>query len=415
MAIANNVFSGSFTTSLVAFYKVRYPQRKIENLIAFDKPFLSSVTRSDELTGQSTVIPLELDGPQGMSVSLPTAIDNDSPLVGVAWTITPATYYAGLRFDAKTLMASRNDQGAFFKLQERTTDRLFDTIGLQWEKYLWGAGTASLGTTSADPGTATTFTLASIPDSINFHVNMKVRFYADSSGSPGTERAGGTRTVSGVNYQTGVITVSAALDAALGSGDHVVRDGDVSAVFKGIPAWIPASDPTDTFFGVARTPHPQKLGGWRGTWKGSIEETAIALDSQMRRHNQGARVLWLSYANWSRLSLELGARAYRPDNGEGAKFGRPSMVMVSPGGPITIKSGPFVPEDAGFLLDMSTWKLMTLGAAPHMVEDDGLTFRVIGVADRDGSLAQDGIEGRLRAWLQLVCLNPFANGRFVIS
>ncbi len=89
--------------------------------------------------------------------------------------------------------------------------------------------------------------------------------------------------------------------------------------------------------------------------------------------------------------------------------------MTTPAGPVTVKAGPFVPDDAGFMLDMSTWKLMSLGEVPHLVQDDGLTARVIGVASRDGSLAEDGVELRWRAFMQLVCLNPFANGRFVIS
>lgn len=415
MSIATNVYSGSYTAALTPFFKTRYPQRKVERIV-FDQPFLSQVSRSDELEGVGTVIPLEVDIPQGVSVDLRTAIDNATPSVGKAWTITPATYYGGMRIDARTMFGSRSEQGAFFKVKERDYEGILKQLGMSFEKYMWSAGTASLGTTASDPGTATTFTLASPEDAINFHENMKIRFYADSSGVPGTERAGGTRTVTGVNYTSGVITVSAALDAALGSGDHVVRDGDVNAVAKGVPAWIPSADPSATsFFGVDRSLHPQKLAGWRQAWLGSIEETALKLDSLMRRVSQKARVLWLSYSNWNRLSHELGARAYRPDNGEGAKFGRPSMFMLAPGGAVEIKAAPFVQEDAGFLLDMDTWKLMTLGKAPHVVEDDGLTWRVIGVASRDGSLAEDGVEMRLRAWMQLVCLNPFSNGRIAIS
>lgn len=418
MALPTNVFSGSFTTSLTAFFKTRYPQRKVESLVAFEKPFLEALGRSDELTGIQTVVPLQLDLPQGVSASLRTAIDNASPIYGKAWTITPASYYAGMRLDARTLMAARSDQGAFFKLREREYEGILNTIGLDLEKYLWGAGTASLGTTSSDPGTNTYFDV-SIEAGLAFHVNQVVRFYADSSGAPGTERAGGTRTVTGVNYRqsstTARITVSAAMDAAVGSGDHVCRDGDVNTVLKGVQAWIPSSDPTDSFFGVTRTAHPQMLGGWRVDYQGSIEESAKKLVECLSRVSQRPKTLWLSYANWNRLEIELGARGMRTEDGGQGKFGRPSLMMSTPSGPISVKAGPFVPDSAGFLLDMSTWKLMSLGAVPHIVEDDGLTARVVGVASRDGSLAEDGIELRLRYFAQLVCMNPFANGRFAIS
>lgn len=414
MPIAANVFSGNYAAALTSFFKTRFPQREVENCITWGKPTVEAIGRSDELTGIQTIIPMQLDLPQGLSVSLRTAIDNDSPVFGKNWTITPASYYLGMRLDAKTLMAARNDQGAFFRLKERQYSGILDQFGLELEKHIWGNGSASLATTSSDPGTNTYFDV-SAADALGFHINMKVRFYDDSSGVPGTERAGGTRTVSGVNYSTGRITVDAAMDTAVESGDHVCRDGDVNAVLKGIGAWIPADDPTDTFFGLARTNYPQMLGGWRQDYLGSIEETVKKLDSTMRRVSQRPKTLWLSYSNWNRLEIELGARAIRTEDGGTGKFARPSLLMTCPGGPVAVKCGPFVPENAGFLLDMSSWKLMSLGEVPHLVQDDGLTARVIGVASRDGSLAEDGVEIRWRSFMQLVCLNTFAQGRFEID
>lgn len=417
MAIPTNVFSGSFTTALTAFFKTRYPQRTVELLLSDNMPTLSELKKSDELTGIQTIIPMQLDLPQGQSANLRNAIDNASPIFGKAWTITPTAGYGGMRLDARTLMAAKNDQGAFFKLREREYEGQIKMMGLELEKQLWGDGTASLGTLNADPGTATTFTLATAADAVGIHINESILFYDNdgTGGAPSTLRNGGRRLVTGVNFLTGVITVSAALDASLDSGDHVVREGNLNSVLTGIPAWIPASDPTDTLFGVARTLYPQQLGGWRVDYQGSIEESAKKLDSIMRRVNQRPKTLWLSYANWSRLEIELGARGYRMEDGGDGKFGRSTLVMTCPGGPVAVKCGPFVPETAGYMLDMDSWTLMSLGAVPHIVEDDGLTARVIGVASRDGSLAEDGIEIRLRQFTQLVCTNPFANGRFTIS
>lgn len=427
--MATDAFGGSFATKLTAFFKTRFPQRKVENLVGWDKPTLEMLERSNELTGIETVIPLQTGLPQGQSVDLRKAINNASPVQGVTWKISPKEYYGGMQLDAKTLMAAQNNEGAFFRLKEREYAGILDSIGLDWERYLWGgddgagAGTGVLGRvsqTAADPSGGATFTLDQAADAIAFHQNQRIKFYANSSGIPGAERsavAAGYLVV-GVNYVTGVVTVDQNLNADVAQGDWVVRDGNVNNVFAGIPAWIPASDPTSTlFFGVNRAPHPQMLGGWREpSFLGTIEETVKSLDSRMRRFARKAKVLWLSYSNWSRLEIELGARGTRVEDGAAGRFGRPTLLFTGPGGPISCKAGPFVPEDAGFLLTMDTFKLMTLGAAPHVVRDDGLDWRVIGVAsDSSGSLAYDGIEQRLRAFLQLVCLNPFANGRFPIS
>lgn len=197
-----------------------------------------------------------------------------------------------------------------------------------------------------------------------------------------------------------------------------VREGTLDSYIKGIPAWIPSSDPGsgDSFFGVNRSQAPQKLAGHRQDWLGTIEETVKKLDTRVRRINQRPRTLWLSYSNFNRLEMELGARGYRQENGQKGVFGRPSLMMASPGGSIEVKCSPYCPEDSGFLLDMSTWKIMTLGTLPHLVQDDGLSAIRIGAAATGASNgAEDGIEIRWRAFWQLVCPNPYANGRFTIS
>ncbi len=121
--------------------------------------------------------------PVQRSEDLRNAIDNASPVFGKAWTITPVAGYGGMRLDARTLMAAKNDQGAFFKLREREYEGQIKQMGLSLEKQLWGTGTASSGTLNADPGTATTFTLASASDAIGFHINESILFY-DNDGNP---------------------------------------------------------------------------------------------------------------------------------------------------------------------------------------------------------------------------------------
>jgi hypothetical protein len=408
------------SAQLSAFFKRRYPQRKIEDIVEFDKPTLKALPKSDELTGELTVVPMQLDSPQGISSQLGHAIGNVSSSVGRAWQITPASLYAALTIDAKTMLASRNDQGAFFKTREREYESILEQIGQHNEMNLWNSGSGSLGQCSADPGTGTTVTLSDVEDAINFHEGQVIVFYDNSGGDPdsGTPHdAGGPYTVSAVNYDTGVITFSGALNADIEIDDHLVREGTVDALFKGIPAWIPAADPTDTLFGVARTNYPQKLGGFRQSWLGSIEESVKQLDATMRRFNNKPKVLWLSYSNFNRLDLELGARGYRVEDGGKGTFGRMKLMMSTPGGGVEVKAGPYVPEDGGWLLDMSTWKICTLGPMPHLVQDDGLAATRLTPSSTTAPTASndgDGIEIRMRQFAQLVCTNPFANGRVAI-
>jgi hypothetical protein len=400
------------------FFKNRYPQRKIEDTTAYGKPWLSQTSKSDELVGVTTYVPLQTDSPQGMSAKLPQAMTNVTSTRGIAWAITPVSFYAGLSIDAKTMLASRNNEGAFFRSKEREVDGILEQMGQNFEMSLWRDGSGSVGQLLADPGTGTTFTLLNVADALNIHIGMVIRFYSNTSGQPDTERAGGTRVVASVNEDTGVVTVTApnALDAALAANDHVVRDaaggaGNLNLAVAGIPSWITAADPTATLFkGVDRSVAPQKLAGHRQSWLGTIEETAKRLDAKIRRVNQKAKQLWLSYDNFNRLDLELGARGYRMEDGGTGTFGRVRLFMATPGGGVEVKTGPYVPDNAGFLLTPDTWKIMHLGGLPHMVQDDGLVAVRVGF----GSASEDSIEIRFRAFWEQVCLNPYANGRFPI-
>lgn len=408
------------------FLKSRFPQRKIENLVAYGKPFMEEVRKSDELTGDVTYLPIQIDSPQGLGSTLNqantaatsgTATVGGGSVYGVRAAITRAKYYALLTLDAETMLSMRNDEGAFFRARERNVTEIMEQLGQQLEMACWSKGNGSLGTISNEPAGATaTATLVRAADSIKFHLGMLIDFYADSSGAPsGSARAGGSYTVSAINEDTGVITFSGNLNAAVAVGDHMVRAGDLDALIKGVPAWIPeTAETTGTFFGMNRVLNVQKLQGHRQSWLGSVEETVKALDAKIRRVNKSKpKTLWVSYSNFNRLDLELGARGFRLEDGGQGKFGRPSLMMTTPGGGVLVKPGPYVPETAAWLLDMDSWSLKTLGPAPHLVQDDGnVAIRLPASTSANGG---DGIEIRWRYFAQLVCDYPYMNGVASIS
>ncbi len=401
---------------LAAYYKKRYPDKEVENIVKFDKPFLSTVEMADDLDGEETLIPFHLDTPQGQGATLVKALTNVTSSYAKRWVITPASYYGGLTIDAKSMAAARKNVGAWIRLRENEYQGKLDQLGQEFEMQCWGSGSGSLGTLKTDPGTGTSWQLTNPEDAIKLHIGMKFSVYANSSGEPGSARSGtNIYTVSNFNEEDGTFTTAEASDASTAVGDHIVRDGDVNSLIKGVPAWVPTAAPGATsFFGLDRTLYPlQKVAGWRGTWKGTIEETVKALDARIRRANQRGKVVWLSYSNFNRLDLELGARGIRDANQSSQSFGSASLKMTTPGGGVTVRTGPYCPEHGFWLLDMGTWKIHTLMALPHLVTDDGLSAMRIGGGD--ASQAQDGIEIRLRGWWQLVCDRLYANGYGPIS
>lgn len=418
------------TSTYSHFIKNRFPQREIDSLVTFQKPFLERVKRVDDLYGDTTYLPIEMDHPQGLGsliTQLPsTARSYVTGTRGKRWGLTRAKGYAMVLVDGETMMAAASNEGAWFRTREREVKNMLEQLGQQLEMFCFRDGSGSIGKVTTDPGTGTTFTLASIPDALNFHEGMWVQFYADSSGIPSTSaRSGGPYQVTGVAYDTGIITVSAAIDADVlssGSTDHVVRFTNADYIastpagLRGLAAWIPSSAPTDTLFGVARTGLGPKVSGFRQSWLGSIEETAKTLDAVVRRHNQMPKTLWLSYANFNRLEIELGARGMRVEDGSEGKFGRAKLMMATPGGGVEVVAAPYCPDDVGYLLDMATWELHHRGGLPHIIEDDGnVALRIQSFADGATAAIADGIEVRFRWFAQLACTNPLANGRIAIS
>lgn len=430
MATGTNYTNASYS----AFVKKRFPQREIENLVAFEKPFLSTLPRKDDLDGNGTYIPVETDLPTGRGAQLggtsglvtTTSTARIDGSKGFAWQIQPALGYAMLKIDGVTMLAMRKDEGAFFRAREREIKNMLEAMGQNLEMLLWKGGNPSLGTVVTDPVTATSVVM-SAGSALNFHEGDEINWYADSSGIPdySTVRAGGADIVASVDYDTDTVTFTEALDTAIAAGDHAVRALDALYVtgasgaqqqFCGVPAWILDSStvPSATFFGIDRsTKSRQKVAGHRQAFLGTIEETVKKLDSNIRRLNQTAMTLWLSYSNFNRLDLELGARGYRVE-GEAGKFGRPSLIMSSPGGAIKVKAGPYVPEDKGYLLADNTWELHTLSSVPHIIEDDGnVALRVQNLGAAGG--IEDAVEIRFRWLAQLVCTKPMANGVFLIT
>jgi hypothetical protein len=301
-------------------------------------------------------------------------------------------------------------------------------MGQEFEKQLWGTGSPTQAIVATDPGVAAIWSVTLDTDIRKLGKGMRFLVFANAAGVPGAVRAGGPYVIDTINYTTRSFTTTTVANAAVAVTDHIVREGDcleategdpstatVKATMVGIPGWIPVADPTATlFFNVDRSGHPQVLAGWRGTYLGSIEESAKTLDAQMRPYGRKAKALWLSAANFNRLEFELGARAIRQDDGSKATFGRPAIAMATAGGVLPVKVGPYVPDTHGWLLDMSSFSLHSLGPVPHQIQDDGMTaYRIRGGGT--AASAEDGIAMEWRAWPQLVCDMPFDNGVFPIS
>ncbi len=274
---------------------------------------------------------------------------------------------------------------------------------------LYGTGSGSVGQCNAS-ATGTTLQLKNANDVTNFEVGMNLVFSTANGG--GSVKAGSV-IVSAVNRDSGALTVAALTGIASGAGvaanDYIFQIGDYDAKVKGLRAWLPDSTPSATaFFGVDRTSDPTRLAGIR--FDGSalpIEEALIGAASRVAREGGKPDYCMIDYSKYADLEKALGSKVQYIDLKATAEIAFRGIQINGPRGPIKVVPDQNCPSDRCFMLDMSVWKLYSLGKAPKILDTDGLKMLRQSTAD--------GVEVRVGYYAQLGCRGPGFNANVQLS
>lgn len=407
--------------ALQKMYKTVYIGRNLANQSKFRTPLYDRISKYDDFDGEGLKFPFNQGLPVGFGTTLATAQANPKPSIFDGWNITSVKpIYGILTIDALSMKRARKDIGAWLRLRQKETREHIDYLKMVLGGHaFWGDGAGDMAqvvsVTGADP--VTSFTVAQTL-TIRFHINQRLQFATSANRTGGSlKNAATVYTVTGVNRKTGVITVTRSSGTSAGdpaATDFAYLESSYDALPKGIQAFIPASDPgvggvPAALFGMTRTDDPVMKAGWRGTWEGSIEESAKNLAALMGQYfTSEASGLWLSRYNWFRLEQELTAQNRKiMDQKATAYFGTPALALLTPEGEVPVMADPFCPNDAGFLLDHEQIEVHHVDPVIHVVDDDGL-----------GALrmtADDGIEIRLRGWSENIIQRPFKCGRFPVQ
>lgn len=267
---------------------------------------------------------------------------------------------------------------------------------------LYGTGSGSIGQCNAN-ATGTTLQLKNADDVTNFEVGQELVF---STANGGGSLKAGSVTVTGVDRDTGALTVDAltaiAATAGVAANDYIFVTGDYDNKIKGLRAWIPDSAPTSSpFFGLDRSVDVTRLGGIR------FDGTALPIEEALqkaaaRAAREGARpdVCFVNYSKYTDLELSLGSKVQYVTHQVG-EIGFRGIVVNGPRGPIKVIPDQNCPSDRAFMLQMDTWKLHSLGKCPRILDSDGLKML------RQASA--DGVEVRIGYRAQLACDAPGKN------
>ena len=394
-------------TSFAGALKQHYTAERIENMVYKDNPFLAMISKYEDFGGENLKLPIKYGIPQGRSATFSDAQHNKTSTQLKAFLLTRVADYSLASIQNETIEASKGNANSFMEAATVEIDGAIESATRSLAISLFGDGGGSIGQLLADPATGTTFTLKVVDDVTNFEVGMKVEFYSAATG--GSVRAGGAREITAINRDTGVITVAAALDAALLINDFVVPEGDYDLKLKGLNAWVPSSAPgsTDSFFGVNRSIDATRLGGIR--FDGSslpLEEALIGAAARVAREGGKPDVCFINYSNFADLEKALGSKVSYVDVKASPEIGFRGILIHGPRGPIKVVPDQNCPKDVAFMLQLDVWKLYSLGKAPKILDSDGLKFL------RDS--AADSVEVRVGYYAQLGCRGPGYNVRIAL-
>lgn len=398
--------------ALLALFKRKYVQKDLSNQGLIKSPFARSLSRIDDLYGEGIYVPYNYGLPPNGSVDYSKAQTNIAASKVARWFLERNPYHASHTIDSEAIAASKGKENAFLQAKDKEVGEMLKSISQQLAIQAWGDGTGVLARiTAVDPGTGNTptVTLTNPRDVAKFMIGQFIGACGDATG--GTQRTD-IYQVTAMNRKTGTLTLLRTTGSSndWAASDYIFTDGNYDACANGVQAWIPASDPSDTFLGMARGDDPIMKAGWRGDDEGSIEESALALAADMGTYfNQAASGLWLSRYNWYRLERELESKNRKVIDSRATEFfGTPALALLTPEGEVPVLSDPFCPSDAGFMLDHSTWEVHTMGGFPYVAQDDGLM--VVRTGD-----TRPGVKIQFRAYWEMLCFNPYRNGRFPIS
>lgn len=408
---------GSSIAQISYFTKERYHGQRVVDLTLKGRPLLAVLPKDENFVGDPEPLPVTYGAGQGISNEYAESKANMSNITGVRFDITVGQIFGAVTIDDKALMTARNDMGAFMKLKFAETDGLWNSIANKTHVDVWSNGGQSLGQVSSGWSNTNTITLADTTKIVNFEPNMVLEFSGNDGSASGHAVRSGTATITSVDRTDGIITVDDYTDVTgLAASDYIFLAGtigkaDYRKAIAGIQAWLPASDPTSTaFFSVDRSVDVQRLGGIRvpsASVKGNVLERWRLLAERMSTIGEANPSHgFTDPATWRKTATSLEGQRQRSETTKVGSVGFSTLRVESGSGDFEVFSDRRAPPDEGFLLDLSTWKLKSAGAVPHVRQEDGLVWL------RSGNT--NGYVYEVKAYPQLCCNAPGKNGRITL-
>ena len=371
-------------------------------------------------------VPIEYSNPQGRSHTFSSAQAQQTASGVESFFVYAIADYQLVTITNLLMEQTKSNAGAFVDEASRSLDNGFRNISNNMAFELFNGGTATRGVISAagisnNAGTIT-FTLADPQTVVQFEVGMTLQAAATDGGAAlqNTPSTIDALTLTKVNRNTGVLvgtTVQGAPASTWVAGSFLSVLGDIGIAgsstiagmlgMSGMAAWIPSTDPTtgDSFWSVDRSKDPTRLGGLRYNASAqSISEGITSALALANREGAAPDLLIMDFTSYATLINELGAKVqYVQLQHDEVEVAFEAIHFHSAYGKIPVLADRSCPVNTCYAVTTDTWKLRSLGKAPHILVYgmEGLEGLRVGTAD--------ALEIRIGWYGNLICCAPGYN------
>jgi len=404
MAIAPSYANSS---NQIAALKELYTDDKdyMKNIVYAKNPWLAMIPKNespDGFAGKYIPVPLEYGNPQGRSHTFANAQNQQTASAVISYFVYAVQDYQLVTITNLLMEQTKSNAGAFVDEASRSMDNGFRNLSNNMAFELFSGGTASRGTIGSVSlvSTTCTITLSNAQTVVQFENGMTLQNSTTDGGAANTVTAViDAIQLTSVNRGTGVIVGTVVQgDGSTFLANHFLQIlGDIGSAgastiagllgLSGMAAWVPSSDPltTDNFWGVNRSADVTRLGGLR--YNASSQTIAEGLTSALAYGNrEGAAfdLIILDFVSYSTLINELGAKVqYVQLEHDEVEVAFEAIHFHSAYGKIPVLADRSQPAQSAYCVTTDTWKLRTLGKAPHVLTYgmEGLEGLRVGNAD----------------------------------
>ena len=402
--------TGANSTVGVNFLKKFYtPQFMVNTVSSKASRLFNLITHKTDGAGKDyNFLSVVGDNPSGSAtMSSSQTTGTSSMQQGVQFTVPWFNDYETPTIAGDLIAKTRSDRGGWLPALKSEMDSSLRYAGHRKSIALFTSGWGELGQVGTTTNLATTsLTLADASTVYRFIPGVQLVF--SSSLNAAVLRTATTITVTGVNYSTGVLTLSVtpnSLGAGIATSDIIFTSGDrqnsatptlLRPVGLGSPlggGWAPITQPSggESFFGVDRSTN-SFLTSFYVDGRGQPLSVSFVQAAQTASSIGNAQTLVgiCSPKKFSELANSMqGQVHYTEVKGRGG-IAFKTILVYADGLELPVISDKYCVDGVAYVGDPKTFKHTSIGEAPHIAHDDGQQMI--------RQTSDDGVEVRVRSY-----------------